>query len=101
AVTADCICRRWPIPKSALSRFPSWRLGIGLPLPFGERRRLPSAGPELLFQTLDLLFQPLVLRLQTLVLTLQFLDSFRLAVRPRPLGLMHPPHDKRTPPMSP
>ena len=89
------------ILKIILPRFPSRPLGIGLPLPFGERRRLPFAGPEFFFQVLDLLLQPLVLRLQTIDLPLQFFDLFRLAARLQWLGLIHPLHDKRTPPVSP
>src|SRR5674476_1690094 len=82
--------RRRPISENALSHFPSRPLGVGLPLPFGERRRLPFAGPEFLFQVLDLLLQPLVLRLETLDLPLQFFDLFRLAARRKWLRLIHP-----------
>src|ERR1035437_1488704 len=89
------------ILKIILPRFPSRPLGIGLPLPLGERRRLPFTGPEFYFQVLDLLLQPLVLRLQTIDLPLQFFDLFRLAARLQWLGLIHPLHDKRTPPVSP
>src|SRR5438874_3575800 len=81
----------------ALPGFPSRPLGIGLPLPFGEWRRLPFADSEFLFQALDLLLQPRIFRLQTLDLTLQFFHLFRLIVGLRCFGPIHPPYIKPTP----
>ena len=75
--------------EQLLDRAASW-FGIG----GEERSRFPFAGPEFLLQ-------PLVPHLQMLDLPLQFFDLFRLPARMRWFGPIHPPSDKRTPPICP